>query len=107
MLYNLVSEIESSHKKKCKEQIKDFDQIPNILFRSSNVGMKLRLSKPIDFLEKKSLRCKAVITSTNSYFRFNDQWYQVDEVNEINTSLQDVDVLSDVRMASFEPPVID
>merc|ERR1712141_987913 len=37
---------------------------------------------------------------TDSYFRFNDQWYQVG--NETNTILENLDVLSDVRMVSYE-----
>ena len=80
----------------------NLDLTPNSLFLSSDIGMKLNPSNPIDFMGKKSLKCKAVITSTDSYFCFNDQWCQVDEVNEINTSLQDVDVFSNVRMASYE-----
>ena len=62
--------------------------------------MKVRLSEAINFMGNKSLKCKAVITTTDSYFRFNDQWYQVG--NETNTILEDVDVLSDVRMVSYE-----
>ena len=95
----LLNNLETSHKQKCKEQSMDFDQTPNILFLISNVGMKLRLSKPIDFMGKKKLRCKAVITSTGSYFSSNDLWYQVG--NEAITSLQD-DAVSNVLMVSFE-----
>ena len=73
-------------------------QTPNILFLSSNTGMRLRLSKPINFMGK-SLRCKAVITSTSSYFCSNDLWYQVG--NETITSLHD-DAISDVFMVSYE-----
>ena len=47
----------------------------------------------------KSLRCKAVITSTSSYFCSNDLWYQVG--NETITSLHD-DAISDVFMVSYE-----
>ena len=104
LLKNLETHISTSHKRNCNETSRDLnlDQNPNILFLKSDIEMKVSLSEAIDFMGYKSLECKAVITTTDSYFRFNDQWYQVDEVNEINTSLQDVDVLSDVRMVSYE-----
>ena len=90
----------TSHKQNCQGNIMDLNlaQTPNILFLSSNTGMRLRLSKPINFMGK-SLRCKAVITSTSSYFCSNDLWYQVG--NETITSLHD-DAISDVFMVSYE-----
>ena len=102
LLDNLQTYIYTSHENKCNGTSRNLNlnPNPNILFLNSDIGMKLRLSEAINFMGKKSLKCKAVITSTNSYFRFNDQWYQVG--NETNTILEDVDVLSDVRMVSYE-----
>ena len=101
LLDNLQTYIYTSHENKCNGTSRNLNlnQHKNILFLNSDIGMKLRLSKAINFMGKKSLKCKAVITSTNSYFRFNDQWYQVG--NETNTILENLDVLSDVRMVSY------
>ena len=102
LLKNLETHISTSHKRNCNETSRDLnlDQNPNILFLKSDIGMKVSLSEAIDFMGYKSLECKAVITTTDSYFRFNDQWYQVG--NETNTILENLDVLSDVRMVSYK-----
>ena len=84
-----------------KLEEKDFNQNSNIFFLSSNIGMKLRLSKPIKF-HGKSLRCRAIISETGYYFSSNGMWYQVG--NETITSFHD-EVVSNVLMVSYEADV--
>ena len=96
LVNKLEMDVRTSHRENCDGEILDLNQ--NILFISSDTGMRLRLSKPINFFGK-SLRCKAVITETGQYFSSYDLWYQV--CNETITNLQD-EIVSDVLMVTFE-----
>ena len=88
----------TSHKQTCAGQNLSLHQNSNILLLSGGTGMRLRLSKPIKFLGK-SFRCKAVITTTGSYFSSDDLWYQVcdETINHFHG-----ESLSDVIMVAFE-----
>ena len=85
----------------CNAEILHLPDDSSVLFLRSDIGLKLRLTKPVKFFGK-SLRCVAVITATTQYFSSHGVWYEVYNNVIIEVSKDEVDVLENVLLVSLE-----